>query len=304
MNKPYQRNTKRFIKDLIENFPVESDIKLHNYFFQKELVHFAYSRIKVKGSTFFATRILLRNGFNPWESTSVMFGERRKKGRTEPEVQRGEDPRLFSFQGQPWVQYQIYNPIKSDVEIYIQNIQSKQRYQLISPLGFNGKNWIAFVKDEELHFVYSLEPFVVFKAEFLNYQEIKLSKLFSPINFTPRWETDFENSIGRIRGGSPAVLVGNSFIGFTHQVYEGHNYAFHTLGCFSMTLSGQTIKFVPLSRFKSGFLIDPYGLSLKKSKMVIDCSVVEGDLHLPSSNICNLRLTLNTAELLRFIESY
>jgi hypothetical protein len=164
-------------------------------------------------------------------------------------------------------------------------------------LDFNGKNWIPFEKDDQLYFIYSLEPLVILQLYFDQQDTPALKQIFCSKEFKPRWEIDFANSIGQVRGGTPGIRFEQNIIGFTHEVHHVPNYQFHTLGLFILNLSDFKLRLHPLSDLAPGFLIDPYGAVFSKGRMQLFCSVVEGDLHRSDSDVANVVFSFQTKTL-------
>ena len=278
---------KSFIDEVAYNFPFTVSYRIRDFQSKKQSVQFAYSEVFVKKSTYFAFRELSRTANNPWEETKIIYGKNfiRKKIFTIP---CGEDPRLFFYKQEPWLYIQIYNESERDVEIRVRNLVNGVEYKLHSPLDFNGKNWVPFEKNDELHFIYSLEPLVVLKMSFDKQGIPGLQQVLSPTRFRPSWGINFANSIGRIRGGTPGINFEENILGFTHKVHDAPNYQFHTLGLFTLNLNDFELKLVEISKLSPGFLIDPYGVAFSKRRMLLFCSVVEGDLHSLNSNVANI----------------
>jgi hypothetical protein len=283
---------KTFIDQVEQNFPFPVSYKIRDFQKKEEIVEFAYSEIQMKNKLLYSFRELSRARSNSWEGTKIVYGTKDTKKKVSSII-NGEDPRLFFYMQEPWIYIQIYDEIGGDVEIRIRNLVTNIEFQLCSPLDFNGKNWIPFEKENQLHFIYSLEPLVVLKLSFNDQGLPVLKQIFSTKEFKPSWEIDFIKSIGRVRGGTPGIKFEEKIIGFTHSVHASPNYQFHTLGLFVLNLNDFELKLNPLSELSPGFLIDPYGAIVSKRKIQLFCSVVEGDLHKSDSNVANITIIFN-----------
>jgi len=289
-----------FVDGVVQKFPFPISYKIRDFQRKEISAQFAYSELFTKTFKYFTYREISRSTNNPWEMTKVIYGNAyfRKKVSTIP---HGEDPRLFSYRQEPWIYIQIYNELERDVEIRIRNLVTDIEYKLYSPLGFNGKNWVPFEKDDQLHFIYSLEPLVVLRMT-LDQQGIpELQQVFSRKSFKPGWETNFDKSIGRIRGGTPGINFEDRIIGFTHQVHDVPNYQYHTLGLFTLNLNNFDLKLIALSELSPGFLIDSYGITFTKRNILLYCSVVEGDLHRLSSDVSNIVFSIKRKTLINWL---
>jgi hypothetical protein len=291
---------KNFVSEIQQCLPCPSRYQVRSFHEKETNVRFAYSEIELGQSCYFAFRDLSRMGNNPWDATKVVYGNKSLK-KENSLILQGEDPRLFFFKQEPWIYFQIYNSVKSDVEIRIRNLLTNTELLLHSPFDFNGKNWVPFEKDEQLHFIYSLEPLVILRLIIDEEGSPKLQQVLSSKKFTPSWKTDFDNSIGRVRGGTPAVKFHKNVIGFTHEVHDIPNYQFHSLGLFMLNLESFKLHLIPISKMVPGFLIDPYGIKLSRNKVSLFCSVVEGDLHLQNSNVANIVISFQLKKLAKFL---
>lgn len=278
---------KNFVDEVAQNFPFPITYKVRDFQKKELAVQFAYSEVSTKESKYFAYRELSRTTNNPWDNTKIVYGKQilRKKIFVIP---RGEDPRLFFFRQEPWLYIQIFSELERDVEIRIRNLVTDIEYKLRSPLGFNGKNWVPFEKNNDLYFIYSLEPLVILRMSFDNQGIPGLEEVLSTSSFNPGWDTNFDNSIGRIRGGTPGINLKERIIGFTHQVHDVPNYQFHTLGLFTLNLNDFKLELIALSKLSPGYLIDPYGIVFSRDKILLYCTVVEGDLHNADSDVANI----------------
>jgi hypothetical protein len=284
------------VDSVAQNFPFPVVYKIHDFQRKEQSVQFAFSEVTTNASKYFSYRALSRTANNPWDATEIVYGKQivRKKVFVIP---NGEDPRLFFYKQEPWLYFQIFNELESDVEIRVKNLKSDIEYNLRSPLGFNGKNWVPFEKNGELHFIYSLEPLVVLKMSIDSQGNHGLEQILSTKDFNPGWETNFDKSIGQVRGGTPGVIFGKRIIGFTHQVHNAPNYQFHTLGLFTLNSNNFELELIALSELSPGFLIDPYGINLSKKNIHLYCSVVEGDLHSANSDVANVVFSFKTKKL-------
>lgn len=132
-----------------------------------------------------------------------------------------EDPRAFYFRGQThicfssWRKNWAYKPSLRAVRL-VGDWKFDSEIEL--PFGGNGegavqKNWQFFDYGKKLHFVYWYDPFQVVR---------ECSTVFTGPSL--RW------GHGEIRGGTPPVLVGDSYFTFFHSRTDSGRARYH-MGC-------------------------------------------------------------------------
>ena len=142
----------------------------------------------------------------------------------------GEDPRLFYFNKTLYI---IYNCINISISSYRQLFISAVKYEnndfyALLPItldfehdafGRDQKNWIPFTYQNKLLLIYSIYPHKILSTSKTKHPEraradcIALSRLEAD-NFT--WP------YGELRGGSPAVRIGNIYLSFFHSSTRGY----------------------------------------------------------------------------------
>ena len=266
----------------------DHQIKLKTITFAK---NFAYAN----GDKITAYRVLERSDKPSWESTKVIVELPRKVH----SFDRGEDPRLFLFNGQNWIMIQTFIPSAKDVEITVYNLDTDQSYILTSPLGFNGKNWVPYEFDSNLYFIYSLEPFIVMKATFIEENIVLTTEKYEK-EFKPQWEHDPIHSIGWVRGGTPALMVQSKkyYVGFSHAINNNSDIHSHTFGIYLFNPQTFCIQKKPLSRYVPNLLLDPYGLRILDNLCEIDLSVGIFDIHIPDSVVANITFSSNILDII------
>lgn len=151
----------------------------------------------------------------------------------------GEDPRLITENDCPLV---LINDLDKDENrrMYIHNLHTDASAMTIHPFCHNlsdgpyvkEKNWGPFYFNNELHFVYTVNPLVVGKVEAgfkcpsspdpTNVNCAKISQVETATNLKMIFEA---NCLG-MRGGTPGILFGeNEYLFVGHSVQEGR-------GCF------------------------------------------------------------------------
>ena len=135
----------------------------------------------------------------------------------------GEDPRCFHYEGVPYAltwkpyfyqgqhhfKYKIINlETETLVELTIDKVPE-------TPIERLGKNWIPYVKDDELYLILTIDP------------ELSILKCDLDTGFCS-WETEYKEElpITISRGGTPMVYLeeAEAFVGFGHRTYDCHNH--------------------------------------------------------------------------------
>jgi hypothetical protein len=274
-------------------------------------IEMAYSEKKDTdtGSLFFSKRILERypNGHPSKNANGTIWGKKETIGETGeyyflPGV---DDARLFEFEKNVYMYLQRYDPLKNDCNISILNLKSGIESNLISPTGFNGKNWIPLSFNNNLYFFYSIEPLLVFKAEkngeIFSITESSSENVFSNL----RWGDD-ANIFSAIRGGTPFENVGNEiYIAFTHITPSGSLKASHRIGALLLSKNGELRHLLLSRRVLPTHLFDPYGINCvisgDKNLIYVWTSYVVGDIHNLFGVSKSFLLEFNTDDLIKCI---
>jgi len=201
-------------------------------------------------------------------------------------IDLAEDPRIFRFQEELWLYYQIANAPDPDCKMFMFNPSRNITLELRIAQGFGGKNWVPFEFQGKLYFIYSFEPFSLFKSttavesgtNFLDFEPVE-SKItfFSDLN--NGWRD--KSGIGSIRGGTPLVEIEpGKFIGFTHVNKGGRLEKSHQIGFVEIDLLNNKIHHHEITKPKLNLLTAPYGIDLLEDGQVsvtYNCSV--GSVH-------------------------
>ncbi len=134
-----------------------------------------------------------------------------------------EDPRVIKSEGAYYLVYNDLTPIRTYLrtmrlaELDLQGSRVKYATNLdlhISPVE---KNWMPFIKKEQVHFVYSVTPHKIIQ---LNNPEInQINHLLNPENPSIH-SFEWEKKWGKIRGGTPARLVDGQYLAFFHSWFK------------------------------------------------------------------------------------
>ena len=282
-------------KALLPDFPYNSII-IHDYQVKLNTVSFAKSFSYIHNDKICAFRKLERNDKPSWEETCVVV----EGAQNVQVIERGEDPRLFNFKKQLWLMVQRFNPEKKDIEITISNLETNQTFNLQSPFGFNGKNWVPYEFESQLFFIYALQPFTVIRAVFEG-DVVNLVREKDEPEFRPIWDHDPINSIGWVRGGTPAMQLANKnyFVGFSHSINNNSDIHSHTFGLYLFNPKTFAIQHKKLSKYVKDVLIDPYGLRINDNFCEIDVSIGILDIHDSKSTVINITFESNIWDIIQ-----
>ena len=178
-----------------------------------------FSSVTLKDKKFTSYRLTPRyflyyKGYLETSLTSVKFISNNKK----KTFNYAEDPKLFVYKNKILLYFQKRHRFRRDCEIFLYDPNSNKTYKINSPFNFNGKNWVPISGLNSLIFVYSIDPLIILKVVDLNKGKMKaITKVKK--GFNPAWHVqDIDSSfVGRVRGGSPMVKVGNNrYLGIGH----------------------------------------------------------------------------------------
>ena len=137
-------------------------IKTIGKFENKQQVEVATSMQSLDGRLFSVSRLMNTN--DPMNSTLVYktYDKDWKVDRFE-ELCKGEDPRTFILDNQPFVLSWTFNPQKKDLDLFVINLNTlaKTSLKLPSELKYAGKNWAPIPYKNTLCFIYALDPLVL-----------------------------------------------------------------------------------------------------------------------------------------------
>jgi hypothetical protein len=246
-----------------------------------DLVEMAIGAVSINGSTLTASRIKKRSERNPF-GIAVRWSFDSNLTSRNGFITYAEDPRIFIFQGELWLYYQIYIQSKSDCQIFIFNPLRNQTIELKVDREFSGKNWAPFDYRGELYFVYSFEPFVLYRSKTIPHEGINFMDLESENSaiFTTDGmdgERRDNSGIGAIRGGTALIEIEpGTFAGFTHINKGGRFEKSHQIGYVEIDLLKKKIKHREITKLKLNLLTAPYGINLLNSQEICvtyNCSV-------------------------------
>ena len=143
----------------------------------------------------------------PWTNSCIVMDKHNVIG-------SGEDPRPFFWKGSPCISAVTFSLDHG----YINKIFVKNLARWIPIFYFDGgqggKNWMPFVRDDELYFVHGFSPFRVLKAEYLHENDD-----FMVVRNVAEHYVRLPKSRDRypwLRGGSNAVQIGEMVVGIGH----------------------------------------------------------------------------------------
>ncbi len=138
-------------------------------------------------------------------------------------VQGLEDCRIFEFQGASWFTCSTFdtNPsgaiqislCKMKEETFERPVKVEKLLPLKGPdPNRHEKNWLPFVKDNELHFIYSSDPFILYKPD------LETGDCQTLLEYTP------EHDFSRFRGSAPPIPFDSGYLMLIHEVVQLPDY--------------------------------------------------------------------------------
>jgi predicted GH43/DUF377 family glycosyl hydrolase len=137
--------------------------------------------------------------------------------------ENSEDPRVLCTEKET---YLIYTKVKFKKEAYVstiniaaidlQNYKLKFKTKLDPQFSFQEKNWVPFEYKGQIYFQYSLNPqkILLLPDPQKNHLELFIDNIF---RFIP-WDNR-RTGWGSLRGGSPALNIGNKYLAFFHSSF-------------------------------------------------------------------------------------
>lgn len=130
------------------------------------------------------------------------------------DIGSGEDPRPFFWRGSVCLSAPTFSPDHGFInKIYI---KARDNWVVLIPPEkiVPGKNWVPFVRDDDLYFIHAFSPFRVLKARSLSEQDdfMVLDVVAEHEVPTPKSADNFS----RLRGGANAVQIGRRIVGLGH----------------------------------------------------------------------------------------
>ena len=246
-----------------------------------DLIEMAIGDLSINGSTLVTSRILKRSNKNSY-GIAVRWNLDSGLNSRAGFITLAEDPRIFVFQGELWLYYQIPIQGASDCQLFIFNPLRNLTIQLRVDRDFSGKNWAPFEFGGELHFVYSFAPFILYRAKVVPYEEAHFIDLeivdcamFTMEGLDAEWRDNF--GFGAIRGGTSLVEIEPGvFAGFTHINKGGRFEKSHQIGYLEINLTLKKVKHREITKQKMNLLTAPYGIDLMENTKIrinYNCSV-------------------------------
>lgn len=216
-------------------------------------------------------------------------------------VPKAEDPRVFEFNQEYYVYYQIFNLEIGTTEIFITEISNsnKREFKICNEDLFHGKNWSPFEINGKLFFVHTYDPFFILeipkKNEWIN------GKIYAKIkndSVVPKWEwsDDIERGfVTEYRGGSRGVVIGEYIYFFGHRTHK-KNQLKHTIFIARLDINKNVIDFHELNDTPDFDLIsDPYGVNVIENNIEIDITLSKGFAGSPNAmtELITLKFDIN-----------
>lgn len=200
----------------------------------------------------------------------------------------GEDPRLFELNGRPYLSMQmmdgntakVYSALSEEKVFrnYLTDVTTGKTVMLKRPVKANeqvivdsfvpdGKNWVPFVKDGELFFIYSMLPLKILKC--------------NPSDGECTWVPTKSNSppakVGPLRGGGAARVFGGRYVvGFGHATIS-HMHHSPFLYCLDLETDEMDFSFMPESSavtpITGYFYMDPTSFWIQDGRVLVLCTV-------------------------------
>lgn len=165
---------------------------------------------------------------------------------------KGEDPRLFVHNEELKCITWVWNPERHDLDMYLINFNQNTKIKLNNlDINFNGKNWVPFVYNNELYFIYSLEPLIILKFDGVANVSVFYSDIDKNKLNTLRWNV----GIGNMRAGSKGIQFGNNVILFSRTASPGP----HIIHVTSINMENYSVTHECLEKTRTSGVHDPYG---------------------------------------------
>jgi hypothetical protein len=196
-------------------------------------------------------------------------------------IPRGEDPRIFEYNGEIYVYYQIFSFEIQTMEIFILELsnESRRNYKISHDSLFLGKNWSPFELKGTLYFVHTYDPFFVLeipkKDEWVD-GEIKV-KIKDESDIPEwKWVDAGRGFVTEFRGGSRGIGINNYIYFFGHRTHR-KNQLKHTVFIARLDFQKNIVDFVDLNNEPNFNIIsDPYGVNLYGDTIEIDITLSQG----------------------------
>lgn len=147
-----------------------------------------------------------------------------------------EDPRLFTYKNDIYITYNdlCQGPVDSRAirlaKINLETAQLEQIVCLDPNLQQIEKNWVPFVIDETIHFVYAFSPHLIFQLK--DPTSAQMTWLPNP-NQIAFQKTPWASSFGIVRGGTPPLLVDGQYLSFFHSFFRENRHVWYVMGAYT-----------------------------------------------------------------------
>lgn len=134
-----------------------------------------------------------------------------------------EDCRLFHFNGSNWFTCSTFDTNPSGaIQISLCKMQNEEldlpvQVEKLIPLkgpdpNRHEKNWLPFVKNGELFFIYSADPFIIYKTD------LETGECKEVLNYTPT------HDFSQFRGSAPPIEWDGGYLMMVHEVIVNRDY--------------------------------------------------------------------------------
>jgi hypothetical protein len=262
---------------------------------------FALSRSSIGQLTLTTFRIIDRSERTPPLTVWISQDETTT---TTGVIPLAEDARVFQFEDSLFIYYQVAvrrEDDSLDCDIYLFDPSRSITVPILSPIPFNGKNWIPYEYQGSLFFVYSLEPLIVLQTiewtdEGLILEIVYTAENGSPINLA--WGDNL-GFFGGIRGGSQLISLGDhEYLAFTHVTPSGVLKFSHQAGVLLFNAKEISYKHAFLTSLKPGLLVDPFGIQISANVIEMSYSYSINNPHDATSIVGSSIATFHLSDLL------
>jgi hypothetical protein len=218
-------------------------------------------------------------------------------------IPRGEDPRVFVYNEEVYVYYQIYSFDIQTTEIYIMELssESRQTFKISHDSLFMGKNWSPFEKTGTLYFVHTYDPFFIIKIPKKNeWLDGKIKIKIKDESEIPEWEWSDDPERGFVtefRGGSRGISINNYIYFFGHRTHK-KNQMKHTVFIAQLDFQKNIVDFIEINNEPDFNIIsDPFGVNLCDEIIEIDITLSQGFNGSPEAFTELVKLKFHISEL-------
>jgi hypothetical protein len=167
-------------------------------------------------------------------------------------ITKGEDPRMFVFRNELMSITWVWNAEKRDLDMYLVNCNKGTKTLLHNlDIPFNGKNWVPYIYDDSLYFIYSLEPLIILKfmepnLVMLHHSDVHPEKLAG---------IGWGHGVGNLRAGSKGIQFGEMVYLFSRTASPGPHIIHFTI----LDHKNHKLYHKNLEPHRNSGVHDPYG---------------------------------------------